>query len=255
LNIELKTPYWTAARYQRNLCKEATLHRISSLDTKLPAALASLDPLLASLERVACCMDGCPGTDESHTLQRIIGRGVSSTLAAMELCLQGHYDETLMLARGVGEAANLGWLFVHVQGTFDERLRLDDQKRWNKFRPKSVRTRIAAAGLPVPIDEARYSMLSGETAHPTPVTQTQRFNDQWPTLGGYYQEGGVLIAFNETAAAIAILGASLVPLICIATPVKAPGGSRRFAGGIVGWCCACWYLPEMTRHESMPSPF
>jgi hypothetical protein len=143
----------------------------------------------------------------------MVGRGVSSTLAAMDLCLQGHYDEALALARGVGEAANLGWLFANVKGSYDEWFGLDDRNRWKQFRPKSVRTRIASAGMAVPIDEARYSVLSAETAHPKPGTQPQRFNGVVPTLGGYFQEGGVFIALNETAAAIAILGASVVPLI------------------------------------------
>jgi hypothetical protein len=213
VDLHTATPYWAAARRQRMECVEETLRRIPALGVKLPSVLASLDPLLASLERVACCMDGCPGPDKPHALQRLVGRGVSSTLAAMELCLQGHYDEALMLARGIGEAANLGWLFAHVQGTYNEWLRLDGRKRWEQFRPKSVRQRLAAAGKPIPIDESRYSILSGETAHPTPETQPQRFNAEVPTLGGYYQEGGVFIAFNEVAAAIAILGPSVVPLI------------------------------------------
>jgi len=213
VDLDSALSYWAAARRQRAACSEETLSRLPSLGAKLPAMLRSLDPLLAALDRVACCTDGCPGPAKPHALQRLVGRGVSSTLAAMDLCLQGHYDEALMLARGVGEAANLGWLFANVQGAYDEWLGLDGRKRWEKFRPKSVRTRIAAAGKPMPIDENRYSVLSGETAHPTPDTQPQRFNGELPTLGGYYQEGGVFIALNETAAAVAILGASVVPLI------------------------------------------
>lgn len=194
-------------------CAQETLHRLPALGVKLPAALASLDHLLAALERVACCLDGCPGKEQPHSLQRLVGRGISSTIAAMELCLQGHYDEALLLARGVGESANLGWLFAHVPGSYEEWLQLDGKKRWERFRPKSVRTRIAQAGKRVPIDETRYAVLSSETAHPTPDTQPQRYNAVVPTLGGHYQEGGAIVAFNEAAAAVAILGAAIVPMI------------------------------------------
>ena len=194
-------------------CREETLSVLPRLGQKAPACAQALDELLRVLEAVACCYWGCPGKDEPHQIQRIVGRCSSNALAGVELIASGHYDEALGLARNVGEAANLFWLFTLSAGDLKEWKTLQDQDRWNRFRPAKVRQKIEARNVPVPIDVQRYSILSMESAHVGPHTSPQTFNRVVPTLGGFFQEGGFLLALNELAGATAIVGASAVRLI------------------------------------------
>lgn len=211
--IREQMPYYSAARRQRRRCERQTFARLAKLGKQMPECLNSLDTLLWLLERVGCCYEACPGKDAPHVIQRILSRGVSHTIAGIDLAARGHYDEALALARSVGEAGNLFWLFSIMPSKYSEWLSLDGKQRWNLFRPKKVREQIQGSGSPVPIDESRYSLLSEESSHPNPETVPQRFTPHLPTLGGYYQEAGVFVALNELAAPIAILGASAVALI------------------------------------------
>ena len=197
----------------RKECKDRSEMELASLGEKLPKCIDGLNELLPLLEGIACCYWFCPGKEKPHVIERIIGKGVSHTLAGMELAFSGHYDEAMGLARSVGESTNLVWLFSLNPKTYLDWQILDSQKRWNKYRPAEVRRRIIGLNSPVPIDEERYSVLSAETAHIHPESMPQSYNRSVPTLGGFYQEAGFIAAVNEITAPISILGGTAIRLL------------------------------------------
>lgn len=205
--------YIEATENQRLSCKLYSKNAISNLGKRLPVCIEEIDELLPLLANVACCFWECPGKNSPHVIEHLIGKGVSQTLAGIELSLSGHYDEALILARTVGEAANLSWLFLLKPELLTQWQNSGHQERWNKFRPAKVRNRIKSSGSPVPIDQNRYSVLSAETCHPSPHTLPQNFNSEIPTLGGFYQEAGLIASLNELAAPISVLGGTGVRLV------------------------------------------
>jgi hypothetical protein len=213
MEIILTMNYLEATEKLRKECKERSENELESLGEKLPKCIDGLNELLPLLEGVACCYWSCPGKEEPHVIERIIGKAVSHTLAGMELAFTGHYDEAMGLARSVGESTNLVWLFSLNPKTFLDWQALDERKRWNKYRPAEVRRRIIGLNSPVPIDEERYSVLSTETAHIHPESMPQSYNSLVPTLGGFYQEAGFIAAVNEIAAPISILAGTAIKLL------------------------------------------
>lgn len=205
--------YIEATESLRNECKEQTKNHLPSLGKKIPKCIDELNTLLPLLEAIACCYWWCPGKEMPHVIQRIVGKGVSHSLAGLELAYSGHYDEAMGLARSVGESTNLTWLFSLDAKTFLEWQSSDGKQRWNKYRPAQVRSKITALNSPVPIDRDRYSVLSAETVHVDPSSTPQNFNTAIPTLGGFYQAAGFIAAVNEISAPIAILGASAIRLL------------------------------------------
>ena len=205
--------YFEATEKLRKSCKEHSKKELESLGEKLPKCIDGLNELLPLLEGIACCHWYCPGKEEPHVIERIVGKGISHTLAGMELAFSGHYDEAMGLARSVGESTNLVWLFSLNPKTYLDWQALDGRKRWNKYRPAEVRRRIIGLNSPVPIDEERYSVLSAETAHIHPASKPQGYNTSTPTLGGFYQEAGFIAAVNEIAAPISILGVTAIRLL------------------------------------------
>ena len=125
--------YIEAAESLRNECKKATRDRIPNLGEKLPKCIDELNVLLPLLDGISSCHWWCPGKDEPHTIQMLLGKGVSHTLAGLELTYSGHYDEAMNLARAVGETTNLTWLFTLDPNLFIEWKSLDGKTRWNKF--------------------------------------------------------------------------------------------------------------------------
>ena len=71
----------------------------------LPATIAEFGTLLSLLYRAASCQWGCHGGD--HQGEWLCGRVVNQAMSALNLIRAGHYDEALMLIRGIGEIANL----------------------------------------------------------------------------------------------------------------------------------------------------
>jgi hypothetical protein len=201
MEIILTMNYLEATEKLRKECKERSENELESLGEKLPKCIDGLNELLPLLEGVACCYWSCPGKEEPHVIERIIGKGVSYTLAGMEL------------ARSVGESTNLVWLFSLNPKIFLDWQALDERKRWNKYRPAEVRRRIIGLNSPVPIDEERYLVLSTETAHIHPESMPQSYNSLVPTLGGFYQEAGFIAAVNEIAAPISILAGTAIKLL------------------------------------------
>ena len=79
-----------------------------------------------------------------------------------------------------------------------------------------VREKLEAIGAPMPMEVEEYKLLSSVAANVGPATKPQVYNQQkLPTLGGYYQEVGLLTALNELAWPLSLLGAAagqLAPL-------------------------------------------
>ena len=219
--------YLKITEEHRSSCREYSRQRLPHLGKHLPICVNELDILLPELANVSCCKWSCPGQSEPHVLEHMLGKGVSQTLAGLELSFSGHYDEAFVLARSVGEAANLAWLFWLEPNSFDEWCSCEGWDRWNKFKPSKVRKKITALNKPVPIDETRYSILSQETTHPKPHSPPQNYNKQIPTLGGFYQEAGFISSLNELAAPIAVLGGTVVKLIENLPPEQATNISNQ----------------------------
>ena len=101
-------------------------------------------------------------------------RAASNGHAAVRLLRMGYYDESLLLARSIGELANLLFLF-HKDGTALEKYREAREswrKKWEQFTPATVRGKLQQP----PIDSQRYRTLSARSAHAGPSLNPQSFN-------------------------------------------------------------------------------
>ena len=87
------------------------MQRLSGV--KLPATTEGLGTVLSLMYRAACCAFGCNGGN--HQLEWLVGRVVNQANAAFGLIRSASYDESLMLTRGIGEIANLLWLFQNFE--------------------------------------------------------------------------------------------------------------------------------------------
>lgn len=169
---------------------------------KLPKNAEHLGDTLAHLYGIACCMWGCKGGD--HTLEWLAGRVCNQALGSFRLIRCGSYDESLMLTRGIGEIANLLWLFQCNQ-THIERWRLADRKtRLNAYGPAAVRKAIEVSGQAPPIDAQRYQKLCEVGTHPVPGNVPGHFTGTGrPVLGGFFQAAGVFVCMTELGLAVA----------------------------------------------------
>jgi hypothetical protein len=210
-----KTLTETSARYlavrsgARANCEAYTLAMLPRMGTRLPLCYRNIGVSLALLDRVACCGFGCPGEQDPHRIQRLLGRCVSNASASLALALQGQYDESLLLTRNVGEVANLLLLFTLDPAEQNDWETLEGSAHWNKFRPKKVRGRIGKHNQVPLMAEAEYGVLSEVAVHVGPHTSPQSLGI--PTkalLGGYYNGAAFAVCINELASALA--GVSLV---------------------------------------------
>ena len=192
----------------REKCHKESLLALPTIGKKLPILVEEVDGLLRKLDEIASCALVCPGKNSSHHVQKLLGKTVSCSIASIELAYRGHYDESMILCRSVGEAANLSWLFLLDKTLLDNWMTLEPKKRWHKFKPGAVRKLIKDKGVPVPIDQSKYSSLS-ELGHPTPHASPNYYNSHLPTLGGRFQKDGLIVAINEIAGALSIVGMAL----------------------------------------------
>jgi hypothetical protein len=166
---------------------------------RVPALLDKLGDMLSLLYRLASCYWGCKGGD--HQIEWLLGRVVNQAQSAHRLMRCGFYDEALMLIRGVGETANLFWLFER------DRAQLDSWKgaKHNKFKPVDVRNALEAMGAPLPIDQERYGALCRVGTHPVPAFKPGHYSGGGPpVLGMIYQFPGYAMCLNELGYAITI---------------------------------------------------
>jgi hypothetical protein len=196
-------------------CGLHTDNRIPEMGKSCPECLKNLGTMLSLLYRLGSCHDGCRGGD--HLIEYILGRTCSSGLSALSLLRQGYYDESLALARNIGESANLLCLFVKVPSQLERWKLAEPKTRLRDFAPVRVRLSLEEAGLKdLPIDEERYRRLSSTATHVSPSIRPQLHNIAGvPTLGAIFQDVGAMVCLNETAWAVgwcAISGAKLLNL-------------------------------------------
>jgi hypothetical protein len=188
---------------RRAECETQAFAAIPTLGEKTPLCYENLGKSLALLELVASCHFGCPGDKDGHRIHRLLGRVVSNANAALALALQAYYDESLSLARNVGEIANLLSLFQNDPAALTKWETLPGDKRWREFRPKAVRTKLLALGHPLLVTEAEYSVLSEVATHVGPTTSPQTLSTaQRPKLGTFPTVYALVTCLNELGWAV-----------------------------------------------------
>ena len=210
--------YFAITRAIRTECGMTSIARLPRLGKKAPRCYEYLGRTLALLDQIACCAWGCPGTEEGHVQHRLIGRGVSSGNAGIELALIGQYDESLATARAIGELANLLWLFFIDSQTMAHWQSLEPRERWGRYRPAEVRRKILALEQPLLVEERDYRLLSEHAIHVTPTTSPNSIGlNHQPSLGGRYREDALLLCINEIAWAVGVL---CLPSVKLLGPAK-----------------------------------
>lgn len=216
---------YIAAVYNRQA--EVTDKFIREGGKKLPKNAEYLGDTLAYLYGYACCLWGCKGGD--HTLEWLSGRVCNQALASLTLVKCGSYDEALMLARGIGEIANLLWLFQADQTNISIWKSSNRKLRLKEFGPAAVRSKIEALGQEPPISKQRYQNLCEVGTHPVPGNAPGHFSGTGrPVLGGFLQEAGVFVCMSELGLAVA--GAA-VPL-CVLSGLDKSLQNEIFAASV-----------------------
>lgn len=185
---------------------------------KLPATVEGTGTVLSILYRLACCAWGCRGGD--HQVEWLSGRIVNQTISAHRLVRAGYYDEALMLIRGIGELANLIWLFKEDADEMKAWKVADRKVRITQFGPGAVRTRLEKlSSMGPPIDRERYSRLCEVATHPVPAMPPGHFTGTGrPILGALIQPVGIYVSMTELGFAVAM---AAVPLSALLEPEEA----------------------------------
>lgn len=195
-------------RYEDN-CEQQSLSRIPEFGVKLPQLFEKLGDVLRLADAVGSCLIGCAGG--GHEIERMICNICSHARGGIRLALLGFYDEALVLARSVGEYANLLTLFSRVPGEYDKWLR-STEKRFKEFKAIDVRMRLEKAGFSCPVPEARYKALSGKGVHPGGIPQEHSVPGQGCT-GGFFQTEGLMVCMNEVGRSLAIAFACAIKML------------------------------------------
>ena len=183
---------------QEDKCEAETDERIRHLGEKAPACLERIGTMLSLMDRLSSCWWGCWGGD--HQIERLCGKVASNARGALRLMRFGLYDESLALARSMGEACNLLNLFVLDENSIEKWKTSTPQQIRSDFGPSNVRSRIETLQNILPINRDRYGLLSERSVHVSPETSPQSYNPLGiPTLGGYLQDEGLLMCLNEVA--------------------------------------------------------
>lgn len=143
----------------------------------------------------------------------LVGRCCSYGLCSFKLARSGFYDESVSLARTVGEITNLAVLFLTDPIALQEWRTADERTRRDKYSPVAVRRALEAKSFPVPIDQSRYGQLSAKAVHLTPTIPPQMYNaERHPRTGGYFQEAGLCFCLAEIGYPFSVLGLCAVEL-------------------------------------------
>ena len=189
---------------QENDCEDISLEQLPRLGQKAPRCYEMTARVLALLDALSSCAWGCAKGD--HVLERLVGRSVNHSRAALRLMLMGFYDEALALIRGVGEIANLLSLFAERSESFARWKSLDERMRRREFSPAKVRAGLDSIGTPIRVTDEVYGELSGRNVHANPGTSPQTYNILGiPKGGGHYQDAGLMICQNELAQSLAFV--------------------------------------------------
>jgi hypothetical protein len=139
-------------------------------------------------------------------MEWLTGRVVNHAVSAHRLIRGGYYDEALVLIRGIGEIANLVWLFDADSTALDRWKAADRRERLSQFGPGKVRTQLKNA-VPIgpPIDDDRYQALCEIGTHPRPAFAPGHYSGTGrPVLGGLIQPAGVYVTTTELGFAVAM---------------------------------------------------
>ena len=187
----------------------------------LPQTMDATGTVLSMLYRLACCYYGCHGGD--HQVEWLVGKFVNQAVSAHRLVRAAQYDESLMLIRGMGEIANLLWLFYEDRTELAAWKAADRKARLNNFGPAAVRRRLeVSSSLGPPIDAERYGALCEVGTHPTPALAPGHYSGSGrPVLGVILQEVGVFVCVNELAHTIAMAAIPIVALLDASDDIKA----------------------------------
>ena len=179
----------------------------------LPATLQNLGTVLSFQYRLACCAWGCKGGD--HQVEWLAGRIVNQALSAHRLIRAGFYDEALMLVRGIGEMANLLWLFGKDSAALSDWRKASTGERQRKYSPFAVRLRLEElVEIGPPIDRARYAKLCEVGTHPMPHFAPGHYSGTGrPVLGCLLQPAGVYVSVTELGYAVAMCSYPLIKLL------------------------------------------
>lgn len=170
-----------------------------------------LGTLLSLLDRTSSCWWGCRQGD--HAAEMLVGRCCSYGLCAFKLARSGFYDESVSLARSVGEITNLAVLFITDPSALREWRTVDERTRREKYRPVAVRRALEAKSFPVPVNQSRYGQLSAKAVHLTPTIPPQMYNtERHAKIGGYFQETGLCFCLAEIGYPFSVLGLCAVEL-------------------------------------------
>jgi hypothetical protein len=186
----------------------------------VPASLDKLGDLLSLLYRLASCSWGCKGGD--HQIEWLLGRVVNQAQSAHRLIRCGFYDEALMLIRGIGETANLFFLFYGDRAQLASWKAADRKGRLNKFGPGHVRKALKAMDATAPlIDDDRYRALCEIGTHPVPAFKPGHYSGGGPpVLGMLYQFPGYAMCLNELGFSVAMCAAPASNLLDIDKELK-----------------------------------
>lgn len=135
-------------------------------------------------------------------------------MGSYRLLREGLYDESLMLTRGIGEVANLLWLF-RDPAELEAWKSVSRSERLSRFSPAAVRKRLhQSISIGAPIDDARYRALCEIGTHPIPAFNPGHYTPTAsPVLGHIVQPVGVLVSVTELAFALAMCAAALPKLL------------------------------------------
>jgi hypothetical protein len=202
-------------------CGKATVEFSAHAGKALPATLEQLGSVLSILYRLACCAWGCSKGD--HTLEWLAGKLINQASGSYRLFMAGHYDESLVLTRGIGEIANLLCLFKNDPTALVTWENASRQDRLNNFSPAGVRRRIEQLGDVTPvIEKARYQKLCEVGAHPVPGMAPGHYTGTGrPMLNGIMQETGVFVCATELGFAVSVAALWLIE------PLKPPPDIRK----------------------------
>jgi hypothetical protein len=178
-----------------------------------PKTLAALGDVLSIMYRLGSCAYGCRGGD--HQIEWLVGKQINQAVSAHRLIRAGQYDEALMLIRGIGEIANLLWLFRNDKAELTAWKAADEKTRIRQFGPAKVRQRLERHSSVGPlIDSKRYQALCEIGTHPTPGLAPGHYSGKGPPIiGAIPQTAGILVCINELAYAIAVSAPPIASLL------------------------------------------
>lgn len=180
-----------------NICTRIIEHNVNNVD---PLTKLIPSDLCVSMEGVFClatCQDFCRGGP--HIIERLCGRSYNLASAGITLTSIGYYDEARILARSLGEVANLVTLFVFSKQELVEWFKSSEQDRRRNFSPFKVRKKLENTGCNVvPVTNEEYSALCGDVVHPTPRTIPNAYNKLGQAnVGSFHQVSGAETSIGD----------------------------------------------------------